>query len=193
VSSVARGSGCVITVSGELTVATADEFTARVTNALAGSDGPVLFDMSGLVFADCQGARALARAVGAARPREARLHGCTPVMLRVAVALGLDLPHQVAPASAAPARPQPEAHPRTLSRGEAIRARTREAESTMRQTALHTSEVMARLADTYSRLALNAWYRTQRKSEDRGRLLALSGRAHNLSRQYLRHADSEAG
>jgi hypothetical protein len=52
---------------------------------------------------------------------------------------------------------------------------------------------MSRLAATYSQLALNSRYRTRGKSEDRGRLLALSGRARDLSRQYMRLAASDTG
>jgi hypothetical protein len=72
-------------------------------------------------------------------------------------------------------------------------AMTRAARANTLQTALYASEVMSRLAATYSELALNSWYREQRKSEDRGRLLALSGRARDLSRQYLHHAVEDAG
>jgi hypothetical protein len=67
------------------------------------------------------------------------------------------------------------------------------AESNARQSALYGSEVMSRLAATYSQLALNSRYRTQDKSEDRGRLLALSGRALDLSKQYMHNAASDAG
>jgi hypothetical protein len=67
------------------------------------------------------------------------------------------------------------------------------AESNARQSALYGSEVMSRLAATSSQLALNSRYRTQGKSEDRGRLLALSGRALDLSKQYMHNAASDAG
>jgi anti-anti-sigma factor len=188
VSSVERGAGRVITVSGELTLATVDEFTARVAAALAASRGPVLFDLSGLGFADCRGARALARAVLGVPSGQAWVHGCRPAVRRVLGALGLELPHQAGPADAVTARPRPRVSAGTLSRGEAITSLTRAARANTRQTALHASEVMSRLAVTYSQLALNSRYRVPRKSEERGRLLALSGRAADLSRQYLRHA-----
>jgi len=69
-------------------------------------------------------------------------------------------------------------------------AATRAAKSQARQSALYTSEVMSRLAATYSALALNSRYRTRHKSDDRGRLLELSGRALELSRRSIRNTDS---
>jgi anti-anti-sigma factor len=178
-------------VSGELTLATEHEFTRLAAEAAAACRGPVLFDLSGLDFLDCQGARALARAVDAVRPRETGLLGTSATARRVLDALGFGLPYLSAaagqaPGSLPPARPRPVTVPR--SRGEALIAMTREAERNVRQSALHASEVMARLAASYSDLALNSLYRTEGKSDDRGRLLALSGRALDLSRRYLGHA-----
>jgi hypothetical protein len=66
VSSVARDLACVIEVGGELNLITEREFAVRAAEAVAACRGPVLFDLSGLDFLDCRGARALARAVGAA-------------------------------------------------------------------------------------------------------------------------------
>ena len=192
VSYATRGLACAIKVSGELTLATEPEFTARVTEALAAARGPVIFDVSGLNFMDCCGARALVRAVQAVPPREAGLHGCSPAMRRILEALGFDLPHQAELPREAPARPRslPRADP--PSRGDTLTARTRAAESNVRQSALQASEVMSRLAATFSELALNSRYRTPPKSDDRGELLALSERASGLSRRYLQHATSAA-
>lgn len=193
VSCVERDPGCVITVSGELTLTTEAEFTARVAQALAGTGGPVLFDASGLDFADCRGARALARAVRAVPWPGTGLRGCNTEVRRVLEALGLELPHWPGPGGAPAARPRARVRAATLSRSDSIAAMTRAAQANTRQTALYTSEVMSRLAATYSELALNSRYRVQRKSEDRGRLLALSGRALDLSRKYLDHAVENAG
>lgn len=193
VSSVARATTFVVMVSGELTMLTEDEFTSRVAEALAASQGPVVFDVSGLDFMDCHGARALAKAVHAAAPREGEVLGCSDAMRRVLDALGFDLPHrQTLTARVAP-RPRPLATSAARSRGETLTAMTRAAESAIRQSALHTSAVMSMLAATYSALALNSRYRTQAKSEDRGRLLALSGRALDLSRIYQGYAGTGAG
>lgn len=192
VSSVERGPGCVITVSGELTLATEAEFTARVAEALAASVGPVLFDVSGLDFVDCRGARALARAVLGVPPGEARVDGCQPAVRRVLAALGLELPDRAGlagPVTGQRARPRPQVSAGPLPRGEAVTSMARAARANTRETALYASEVMSRLAATYCELALNSRYRMPLKSEERGRLLALSGRASDLSRQYLRHAD----
>src|SRR5581483_9597538 len=111
---------------------------------------------------------------------------------RVLDALGCDLPYTPGFAGEIPARPRPRVWVAALSRGEAVTAMVRVAESNARQSALQASDVMARLAATYSELALNSRYRAQDKSEDRGRLLALSGRARDLSRQYMRHAEEHA-
>ena len=192
VSSVARGPARVITVHGELTLATEAEFTAQVAEALAASRGAVLFDVSGLDFADCRGARALARAVQAVPSGEAAVHGCNTAVRRVVDALRLDLPYRSEPAGAVLTRPRLPIRAGTLARSDAMASLTRAARANTRQSALYASEVMSRLAATYSELALNSRYRVQRKGEDRGRLLALSGQALDLSRQYLRHAVADA-
>lgn len=191
VSSLAGDVARVIEVSGELTVTTDREFTDRVAEALAPAHGRVVFDLSGLDFVDCPGARALARAVRAVPSRETGVYGCNPVVRRVLDALGLDLPFVAELDVRAWARSRPRASKVTPSRGETLVAMARAAESGARQSALYGGEVMARLAATYSDLALNGRYRTPRKSEERQRLLALSGRARDLSRQYMRYAGGD--
>jgi anti-anti-sigma factor len=192
VSTEVSDHACVIEVSGELTFTTEPEFTVRVTQAVAASRGLVLFDLSGLDFLDCRGARALARAVHAVPSRETGVRGCNPAVRHVLDALGFDLPYRPEPAGPVPLRPRPGALAGTSSRGEALSAMTRAASSSTRESALYASEVLSRLAATYSELALNSRYRAPRKSEDRGRLLALSGRALDLSRRYMRNAANEA-
>lgn len=193
VSSVTRGLTCVIEVSGELTQATEHKFAAQVAEAQVALRGPVLFDVSGVNFVDCRGARAMARAVRAVPPpHEARLRGCSPTMRRVLRAIGFDLPHRSELAGEASSRPQAHARAVAPSREEAMVAMSRATKSEARRSALYASELMSRLAATYSAMALNSRYRTQHKSEDRGRLLELSGRALELSRRYLRNADSVA-
>ena len=193
VSSIARGRACVIEVRGELTLTSEREFTVLTTEALTACHGPVLFDLSGLDFLDCHGARALAKAVRSAPPHEAELHGCKPLVRRVLDILGFDLPYRPEPVSETPASPRLRVRVGALTRGETLAAMAHAAESNARQSALYSSEVMSRLAATYSQLALNSRYRAQGKSEDRGRLLALSGRALDLSKQYMRLAASDAG
>jgi anti-anti-sigma factor len=193
VSSVACDPACVIEVSGELNLITEREFAVRAAEVLAACRGPVLFDLSGLDFLDCRGARALARAVGSVPSPGAELHGCKPLVCRVLDVLGFDLPYRPESVGETPATPRPPARSVTLTRGERLVAMAHAAESNARQSALYGSEVMSRLAATYSQLALNSRYRIQGKSEDRGRLLALSGRALDLSEQYMRHAASDAG
>lgn len=195
VNSLAGDVARVIEVSGELTVTTDREFADRVAAALAMSPGRVLFDLSGLDFVDRSGARALARAVQAVPSGETGVYGCGPVVRRVLDALGIDLPFvaELNVKARARPRPRPRAREATLSRGETLVAMARAAQSSARQSALYGGEVMARLAATYSDLALSGTYRTPRKSEDRQRLLTLSGRARDLPRQYMRHAGGGAG
>ncbi len=182
VSSEVRDSACVVTVSGELTLATESEFAVRSAQALAASHGPVLFDVSGVEFADCRGARALARALRAIAPRLVGLEGASPALGRLLAALAFDLPPAPRTAVAAPGQPSQAAG---LSRAEHLAVLTRTGRLNTQQSAARTSEVMARLAATYAELALNSLYRARGRSDDRGRLLALSGRALDLSRRYM--------
>lgn len=193
VSFETRGAACLIDISGELTQATESEFTARATKALGALHGPVLFDLTSLYIIDVHGARALVKILGARPAGGAGLRGCSPVVRRFFEVLGFDLPHGPIPAREVPARPQPPVTPAPSSRGEALAASARASAAKARQSATHTSDVMSRLAATYAELALNSRYRIPRKTEDRGRLLALSGRALDLSKQYQRHAASDAG
>lgn len=168
VSSGVRDSGCVVTVNGELTLATEREFAVRTAQALAASRGPVLFDVSGVEFADCHGARALARAISAASPRPVGLEGASPVLRRLLAALALDLPQAPQPAADAPGQPGQAVNGGDacgLSRAEHLPDLVRTTRLGTWQSAARTSEVMSRLAATYAELAL-------------------SGRALDLSRQY---------
>jgi anti-anti-sigma factor len=189
-----RKSACIVRVHGELTVLTSHEFTARVTKALPAFSGPVLFDVSCLEFADCHGARTLAEALRAVSRRETGLYGCSPAVRRLFDMLKLDLPYVATLIREAPAPPPPSpaAPAGPPSRGEDLMALIHANEATARQPATHAGAIMSQLA-TYTELALNGWYRTPRKSEHRGRLLALSGRARDLSRRYRRHAASDVG
>ncbi|HEY0719260.1 MAG TPA: hypothetical protein VGD68_16730, partial [Streptosporangiaceae bacterium] len=138
------------------------------------------------------GARALAGALRTA-PGLAGVHGCSPVMRRFLEVAGYDLPRRPAPVRPVPVRAGPVTVADAPSRGEALVAMARATELNARQSAADASELMSRLAATYVDLALNSRYRVPRRSDDRGRLLALSGRALDLSRRYQRHAASGAG
>ena len=180
-----HGSVCLVRVSGELTAGPERAFTGRALPARAAGAGPV--------------------ALAAVPSREATLYQCSPALRRVLGAFGLDLPlagttgPALGPAltlmptgadlAAAP-RVTPAGSP---SDGEALVARVQLTCSSAGQSALRASEVMSRLAATYATLALNRLYRLPDKSADRGRRLALSGRASDLSQQYPRYAGGEAG
>lgn len=183
-----HGPACLVKVGGELTAVTEREFTGRALQALAAFPGPVLFDLSGLEFVDGHGARALAKALAAVPPRETGLYQCSPAMRRILAAFGLDLPPASAQARPLLVVPPPATPARLLSRRETVLAQARLTQADARQSALRASEVMSRLSVTYAGIALNSKYRRPDRSEERGRLLALSGRASDLSRQYRLHA-----
>lgn len=187
-----RGAACLVRVGGELTAATEGEFTRRMGKALAQFPGPALLDLSGLDFVDGHGSRALARTLRADPPQSIGLYQCRPALRRVLEAFGLDLPQApvtfppvlVSPPPAAPAAAP--AHAELLARVDHTR-------SALRQSALTASEVMSRLSATYAELALSGRNRQPSKAAVRGRLLACSGQAFDLSRQYRRQAAGESG
>ena len=188
-----RESACIVKVHGELTWVTGHEFTARLTQPLAVFRGPVLFDLSGLDFVDCHGARVLAGALHSVASRETGLFGCNPAVRRFLDLLGLDLPHVATLAREVPVPPPPPVLAGPLSRGQDLTALIRATEASARQSATRASDIMSRLATTCADLALNSRYRTPRNSEVRGRLLTLSGRARDLSQQYLRTGSAPSG
>lgn len=188
-----RESACIAKVDGELTWATGHEFTARLTQPLAVFRGPVLFDLSDLDFVDCHGARVLAGALHSVASRETGLYGCNSVVRRFLDLLGLDLPHVATLVREVPALSSPPVPVGPPSHGQDLTDLIRATKASSRQSATNASEVMSRLATTYAELALNSRYRTPGNSEVRGRLLTLSGRARDLSQQYLRHGVSPVG
>jgi anti-anti-sigma factor len=83
---------CVLAVSGELDLFTADGFSACAARAVEGRAERLILDLSGLRFTDCRGARALAavtRAVGGECPVIVR--SVRPAVRRVLDLMGLDL------------------------------------------------------------------------------------------------------
>lgn len=69
------GGHTVLTVNGELDIATTAALRDRIVGALKATTGPVIIDLSGVSFCDATG---LALLVGARR--RARLSGCTVVL-----------------------------------------------------------------------------------------------------------------
>ena len=69
------GGHTVLTVTGELDIATTAALRDRIVGALKATTGPVIIDLSGVSFCDATG---LALLVGA--QRRARLSGCTVVL-----------------------------------------------------------------------------------------------------------------
>ncbi len=72
-----EGQVCVLTVSGELDIATTPTLTQQAAAALRQPAERLIIDLSGLQFIDCGGARALAAVIRGA-PRAARSWSAGP-------------------------------------------------------------------------------------------------------------------
>lgn len=89
---IARADGVVtVVLYGELDVATAPALCAWLAELPGAQTGPIVFELAGLAFTDCAGARALADA--GLRPPEAPrpvLRHARPAVRRVLELTGLD-------------------------------------------------------------------------------------------------------
>jgi anti-anti-sigma factor len=86
------GAVCVLSVSGVLDLVTAEGFTERAGLAICGRPERFVLDLSGLAFADCAGARALA-AVTRAVPGDCPVivRSARPIVRRLLDLMNLDL------------------------------------------------------------------------------------------------------
>jgi len=86
------GRVCVLSVSGELDLICADSFAERARRLVDGQAERLVLDLSGLIFADCAGARRLADVTGMV-PDDCPVivRSARPVVLRVLELMGLDL------------------------------------------------------------------------------------------------------
>jgi anti-anti-sigma factor len=82
------GSVTVLTLSGELDVTTSGDLMANAARVMPAQPGRLILDLSGLAFADCQGARTLA-ALADSSVRPAIVRGARPRVRRVLHLLGL--------------------------------------------------------------------------------------------------------
>lgn len=80
VSAENGGGVCLLSVSGELDFASAEDFTVRARRLVDGRPKRLVLDLAGLVFADCAGVRALAGVTG-------MVPGTCPVIVRSACPL----------------------------------------------------------------------------------------------------------
>jgi anti-anti-sigma factor len=86
----------IISVTGELDIATADQAYAYISDVIDAwpglSPGPVSVDLSGLTFCDASGLSALARTARHARQagRQLRLTAARPSLLKIMRITGLD-------------------------------------------------------------------------------------------------------
>jgi anti-sigma B factor antagonist len=104
----------VISVTGELDIATADKAYAYISEVIDRWPAPVTVDLSGLSFCDASGLGVLAKAARHARQagRQLRLTSARPSLLKIMRMTGLDsvFPELMSPApaySALPARFSP--------------------------------------------------------------------------------------
>ena len=75
----------VVTVSGELDIATAEQAYSYITEILDGRPAPVTVDLSGVTFCDASGLGALARLARHARAagRQFKLTSARPSMMKI--------------------------------------------------------------------------------------------------------------
>jgi anti-anti-sigma factor len=114
-----QGKAAAVRLAGELDAGTAAALAGPLADALAGGPARLVFDLAGLDFLDCAGARALARA-GRHLPPGQRpvLRGPGPIVLRLLQLTGLDRQFTIEPAGPGPARPGPRADVTELATGE---------------------------------------------------------------------------
>jgi anti-sigma B factor antagonist len=86
------GGQAVITVRGELDIATADRAYSFIREVLDRRQGPVTVDLSGLTFCDASGLGVLARIAGYARRagRQLSLVKPRPSLVRIMLITGMD-------------------------------------------------------------------------------------------------------
>jgi anti-sigma B factor antagonist len=82
----------IISVTGELDIATAEQAYAYISDVIDAWPAPVSVDLSGLIFCDASGLGALARAARHARQagRQLRLNAARPSLLKIMRITGLD-------------------------------------------------------------------------------------------------------
>lgn len=134
---------CLLRISGELDMTTADELGELADAAVLAVPGPVLVDLSGLTFIDAHAARVL-NAVILTLPegQPASVRSCPRSIRRALDLLGLSLD---CPPAGYAADPQPELP--------ALADRVRQARLNAREARLAASGTLARLTDTCIRVA----------------------------------------
>ena len=82
----------VVSVTGELDIATADQAYSYITEILDGRPAPVTVDLSGVTFCDASGLGALARLARHARAagRQLKLTSVRPSVMKIMRITGLD-------------------------------------------------------------------------------------------------------
>lgn len=92
-----EGRSCVLTITGDLDVLSADTLVSTVTGLVGGLDGQadqVVLDLAGLTFLDIAGARALVAAVQAVPDgHPTTVRSISPIARRLLSVLGWSLGH----------------------------------------------------------------------------------------------------
>jgi anti-sigma B factor antagonist len=104
VSTCSSGGTGVVTVAGELDIATAPELRAHVAEALSGDVDRVVLEMAGVGFIDATGLGTLVALAAQAERLGAELlvGGVSPVMARILAITGLDRRFPVQPGDRRP-------------------------------------------------------------------------------------------
>ncbi|MGH3189479.1 MAG: STAS domain-containing protein [Streptosporangiaceae bacterium] len=82
----------IVSVTGELDIATAEQAYSYISEVIDGRPAPVTVDLSGLTFCDASGLGALARIARHARQagRQLRLTSARPSLVKIMRITGLD-------------------------------------------------------------------------------------------------------
>lgn len=168
----------VLKLRGELDAVTADPFADEAVRVAGKVPGPIAVDLRFLEFLDCTGARALTAVLDAIRPwRLAEVRGIQPQVARLLDLIGLDLTGQASHGDL------------VLSlRGDELLAQSRATRSQSQAVLLEASAAMARLAATYSELALSRQRRAEPEQAGAARMQSLSETARDLSTRYRERA-----
>lgn len=174
-----EGHICVLTVTGDLDLASAGGFTVQAAQALAALDGRIerlVLDLGGLAFLDCAGARALARLAGAAPA------GC-PVIVRAVSPAAARLLHLTGLRLERPPGPGVAVHrdEHLTQQVQMTCARMVDMATSIRETAGHLASTGDRVSATFARLA-------EQRPHDADRLTELSIAAHEFADRSRRCA-----
>lgn len=162
----------VLAVSGALKATTCGAFAEAAMRAVDDSIYPLLMDLSGLTYVDCQGARTLASLTRSLPPGKlAGVRFLRPHVRRALALLDLDLEHS------------PRGGGKVLEQQirELLKSRAQESHSRAQAAQLQAGAVLGQLSVTYAKMA--GTYISRNRLEHAGRLarLSLAAREQSMS------------